>query len=129
MNFLKYFDHPNVIKLFHILDTVQDLYIVTEYISGGDLFNLINDKGCLSEQEAMRFFWQLMEGLEYIHSCLISHRDLKLENILIDKNNNLKIADFGLSNYMKDGQFLKTGCGSLHYAAPEIHQGIEYTGV
>lgn len=77
----------------------------------------------MSESEARFFFQQIISGVEYCHNNLVTHRDLKPENILIDDNNTVKIADFGLSNLMKDGKFLKTSCGSPNYAAPEVISG------
>lgn len=99
-----------------------------EYVEGGELFNLVNDQEGLKEDDARRLFRQIISGIEYCHQNLVAHRDLKLENILVDRQGNIKIVDFGLSNFMKDGQFLKTGCGSLHYAPPEIIMGKRYTG-
>jgi len=69
-----------------------------------------------------------VSGVEYCHQYLVAHRDLKPENILIDAHNTIKICDFGLSNLMKDGKFLKTSCGSPNYAAPEIIEGKKYVG-
>lgn len=77
----------------------------------------------LNEDEGRFFFQQVVSGVEYCHNNLVSHRDLKPENILIADNNIVKIADFGLSNLMKDGKFLKTSCGSPNYAAPEVISG------
>jgi 5'-AMP-activated protein kinase catalytic alpha subunit len=75
------------------------------------------------EDEARHYFKQIISGVEYCHHNLIAHRDLKPENILIGNNNTIKIVDFGLSNLMKDGKFLKTSCGSPNYAAPEVIDG------
>ena len=87
---------------------------------GGELFEYIVDNGRLAPPEARRLFVQLVSGVEYLHSHMICHRDLKPENLLLDGRRNLKIADFGLSNVMVDGEFLRTSCGSPNYAAPEI---------
>ena len=125
---MKYFRHPNMIKLYQVLDTDLNIYLVMEYVEGGELFNLVNDQEGLKENDARRLFRQIISGIEYCHQNLVAHRDLKLENILVDRQGNIKIVDFGLSNFMKDGQFLKTGCGSLHYAPPEIIMGKRYTG-
>ena len=125
---LKYFNHPNMIKLYQVLDTDLNIYMVIEYVPGGELFHLVNEREGLSEIDSRRLFQQIISGLEYCHKNLVAHRDLKLENILVDERGNIKIVDFGLSNFMKDGQFLKTGCGSLHYAPPEIILGKPYTG-
>ena len=85
-------------------------------------------KGRLSEDEARRFFQQIIAGVEYCHEYMVVHRDLKPENLLLDAALNDKIADFGLSNMMKDGAFLKTSCGSPNYAAPEVISGQLYAG-
>lgn len=82
----------------------------------------------MPEPRARRFFQQLISGIEYSHKLKIVHRDLKPENVLLDDDLNVKIADFGLSNQIKDGDFLKTSCGSPNYAAPEVIRGGLYTG-
>lgn len=125
---LKYFNHPNMIKLYQVLDTDLNIYMVMEYVAGGELFHLVNEHEGLREEDARTLFRQIISGIEYCHQNLVAHRDLKLENIMVDQKGNIKIVDFGLSNFMKDGQFLKTGCGSLHYAPPEIITGKAYTG-
>ena len=94
-----------------------------EYVNGGELFDVVYKKGKLTEPEAKFYFKQLIKGIEYCHQNLVAHRDLKLENLLITSSNVLKIVDFGLSNLMRDGKFLKTSCGSANYAAPEIISG------
>ncbi|KAJ6379667.1 hypothetical protein OIU76_016336 [Salix suchowensis] len=102
-----------------------------EYAKCGELFEYILEKGRLQEDEAHRFFQQTISGLEYCPTgIIVVHRDLKPENLLLDSKHNVKIADFGLSNIMQDGHFLKTNCGSYNYAAPEVlarklHAGAE----
>lgn len=90
------------------------------YEQAGELFDYIVEKGRLLEEEARRFFQQVTSGVEYCHRNMVVHRDLKPENLLLDSKMNVKIADFGLSNVMRDGHFLKTSCGSPNYAAPEV---------
>jgi serine/threonine protein kinase len=85
-------------------------------------------KGRLAPDEARHFFHQIISGVEYCHYHHIVHRDLKPENLLLDADNNIKIADFGLSNVMRDGEFLRTSCGSPNYAAPEVISGHLYAG-
>lgn len=101
--------------------------MVLEY-AGGELFDHIVQHGRMSEAEARRFFQQMLCAVEYCHRHKIVHRDLKPENLLLDDNLNVKIADFGLSNIMTDGNFLKTSCGSPNYAAPEVIGGKLYAG-
>ncbi|KAI3714134.1 hypothetical protein L1987_72724 [Smallanthus sonchifolius] len=99
-----------------------------EYAKYGELFDYINKKGCLHEDEARIIFQQIISGVEYCHRNKVVHRDLKPENILLDSRRNVKIADFGLSDIMRDGHFLKKSCGSLNYAAPEVVSGQHYAG-
>ena len=101
--------------------------MVLEY-AGGELFNYIVAHGKVTEATARRFFQQMICAVEYCHRHKIVHRDLKPENLLLDDQLNVKIADFGLSNIMTDGNFLKTSCGSPNYAAPEVISGKLYAG-
>jgi carbon catabolite-derepressing protein kinase len=101
--------------------------MVLEY-AGTELFDYIVQHGKLTEDKARRFFQQIVCAVEYCHRHKIVHRDLKPENLLLDENLNVKIADFGLSNIMTDGNFLKTSCGSPNYAAPEVIAGKLYAG-
>lgn len=120
---LKLFRHPHIIKLYEVIETPSDIFMVMEYVSGGELFEYIVNHGRLSEDEARRFFQQIIYGVSYCHAHRVVHRDLKPENLLLDSHKNVKIADFGLSNLMRDGDLLKTSCGSPNYAAPEVISG------
>lgn len=120
--------HPHIIRLYEVIETPTEIYVVTEYSSGGELFDYIVERGRLSENDARRFFQQIVAGVEYCHKHMVAHRDLKPENLLLDEHFNVKIADFGLSNCMRDGWFLKTSCGSPNYAAPEVISGKLYAG-
>lgn len=82
----------------------------------------------MSESTARRKFWQILSAIEYCHNRRIVHRDLKAENLLLDSNMNIKIADFGFSNYYNPNEFLSTWCGSPPYAAPEVFEGKKYVG-
>ncbi|XP_066935374.1 5'-AMP-activated protein kinase catalytic subunit alpha-2-like [Clytia hemisphaerica] len=128
IQFLKLFRHPHIIKLYQVISTPSDIFMVMEFVSGGELFDYILKHGKLSEREARKFFQQIISGVDYCHRHMIVHRDLKPENLLLDSHNNVKIADFGLSNMMHDGEFLKTSCGSPNYAAPEVIKGSLYAG-
>jgi serine/threonine protein kinase len=125
---LKMCMHPHIIRLYEVIETPTDVFVVTEYSPGGELFDYIVERGRLSENEARRFFQQIIAGVEYCHMHMVAHRDLKPENLLLDEHSNVKIADFGLSNCMRDGWFLKTSCGSPNYAAPEVISGKLYAG-
>ncbi|XP_075257186.1 5'-AMP-activated protein kinase catalytic subunit alpha-2-like [Convolutriloba macropyga] len=125
---LKKFRHPHIIKLYQVISTPTDIFMIMEYVSGGELFDYIVKKGKLKEHEARRFFQQIISAVEYCHKHMIVHRDLKPENLLLDSHNNVKVADFGLSNMMMDGEFLRTSCGSPNYAAPEVISGKLYAG-
>ncbi|CAO3686145.1 unnamed protein product [Rhizopus stolonifer] len=127
IQYLKLLRHPHIIKLYEVITTPTDIIMVIEY-AGKELFNYIVEKGKMSEEDARRFFQQIICAVEYCHRHKIVHRDLKPENLLLDANNNVKIADFGLSNIMTDGDFLKTSCGSPNYAAPEVISGRLYAG-
>ena len=116
----------------HVLQLIENdeyLYLIMEYCSGDELFKLIVQKKRLPEDLACKMYQQLISGIEYIHKVGICHRDLKPENILLDHNNNLKLVDFGLSNLYKEGETLKTACGSPCYAAPEMIKGEKYLGL
>lgn len=117
---LKKLHHPNVVQIYEIIETEKDLYLVMEFASGGELFELIVQNQRLKERQASRYFQELVAGVHYIHKLGICHRDLKPENLLLDFDGSLKVVDFGLSNMYEMGQTLKTACGSPCYAAPEV---------
>lgn len=112
--------HPHIIKLHEIIETPEQLFLIMEYCNGGELFDHIVEKGRLEEKEACRILHQIISGVEQIHRVNVVHRDMKPENLLLDEHGNIKIVDFGLSNMFRDGQLLKTACGSPCYAAPEM---------
>ena len=128
ISILKKLHHINVIKIYKINEESDHYYIVMEYCENGELFNYIVEHQKLSEEETSYFFYQLINGLDYIHHKNIVHRDLKPENLLLSKDNILKIVDFGLSNYFKDNNLLSTPCGSPCYASPEMVCGNKYNG-
>lgn len=125
---LKLVRHPHIIKLYQVISSPTEFYMVMEYVPGGELFEYIVKKGKLEEPEARKIFQQLVSGIDYCHRHNVVHRDLKPENLLLDNNKNVRIADFGLSNMMSDGEFLRTSCGSPNYAAPEVISGKLYAG-
>ena len=125
---LKRLKHPNVIKIHRIEEDDKKFYIIMEFCENGELFNRIVERRYLTEDEAALFYYQLINGLEYIHKNNIVHRDLKPENLLLSKNDLLKIIDFGLSNYTGYNILLGTPCGSPCYASPEMVSGQRYNG-
>ena len=124
-------NHPNVILVTEIFESIDRYYSVMEYCEGGELFHYILKKKRLSEDETSFLFFQIINGLEYIHSLGIVHRDLKPENLLLTGQHLLKIIDFGLSNYYQENQpeLLGTPCGSPCYASPEMVAGKLYDGI
>ena len=122
------FNHINVIYVYEIIETAEYYYIVMEYCKRGELFNYIVKHQRLSEEEASIFFYQIINGVEHIHSKGIAHRDLKPENILLTEDKILKIIDFGLSHEFNGEELLKTKCGSASYASPELISEPFYDG-
>ena len=125
---MKLIEHPNVINLYDIWENRGELYLILEFVAGGELFDYVSSNGALPEEEAVRLFRQIISGLSYCHRFNICHRDLKPENILLDKDRNVKLADFGMAALQPKDSWLNTSCGSPHYAAPEIIQGLQYRG-
>ncbi|EDO17159.1 hypothetical protein Kpol_1072p29 [Vanderwaltozyma polyspora DSM 70294] len=121
INALKHLTHPNIVKLEEVLQNSKYIGIVLEYASGGEFYRYIQRKRRLKETAGCRLFTQLVSGVNYMHSKGLVHRDLKLENLLLDKHENLVITDFGFVNeFLKDNDLMKTSCGSPCYAAPEL---------
>lgn len=129
---MKLIDHPNIMRLYDVWETSTHLYLILEYIQGGELFDHICKYGPLSLSEALKYFHQIIGAVDYFHRFNVAHRDLKPENILLDHNYNIKIADFGMAawqiNTSGATDLMKTSCGSPHYAAPEIVRGEPYVG-
>ncbi|KAE9601541.1 putative protein kinase CAMK-CAMKL-CHK1 family [Lupinus albus] len=128
---LKLLKHPNVVRLHEVLASKTKIYMVLEYVTGGELFYKIASKGKLSETEGRKLFQQLIDGVSYCHNKGVFHRDLKLENVLVDDKGNIKITDFGLSalpQHLREDGLLHTSCGSPNYVAPEILANKGYDG-
>ncbi|RXG69600.1 MAP/microtubule affinity-regulating kinase 3 [Armadillidium vulgare] len=125
---MKILDHPNIVKLFQVIETEKTLYLVMEYASGGEVFDYLVFHGRMKEKEARAKFRQIVSAVQYCHQKNIIHRDLKAENLLLDSEMVIKIADFGFSNEFTPGNKLDTFCGSPPYAAPELFQGKKYDG-
>ncbi|XP_051150634.1 CBL-interacting serine/threonine-protein kinase 8 [Andrographis paniculata] len=126
ISIMKRVRHPYVVRLHEVIASRTKIYIILEFITGGELFDKIVHHGRLSESESRRYFQQLIDGVDYCHSKGVYHRDLKPENLLLDSQGNLKISDFGLSAFPPEGvSLLKTTCGTPNYVAPEVlsHKG------
>ncbi|XP_058467910.1 probable serine/threonine-protein kinase DDB_G0282963 isoform X3 [Malaya genurostris] len=120
--------HPNIIHIYEVFENREKMVLVMEFAAGGELYDYLSERKVLAEEEARRIFRQVSTAIYYCHKHKICHRDLKLENILLDENGNAKIADFGLSNVFDEQRLLATFCGSPLYASPEIVKGTPYLG-
>ncbi|XP_011297559.1 serine/threonine-protein kinase SIK3 isoform X3 [Fopius arisanus] len=128
VHIMKRLRHPHIIRLYQVMETEKMIYLVTEYAPGGEIFDHLVRNGRMSESEARRIFKQIVQAVHYLHQNRVVHRDLKAENLLLDADNNIKLADFGFSNEYTPGVPLSTWCGSPPYAAPEIFEGKHYDG-
>ena len=129
ISIIKNVRHYNIGKLYAVVETKLNIYLIQEFIQGKEFMEYLTKKGKLKESDACKFFHQIISGLDYLHQCGIAHRDFKPENILLTNDNQiLKIIDFGLSNTYKNGQLLKTACGSPCYVPPEMIKEEEYNG-
>ncbi|XP_061507624.1 uncharacterized protein LOC1273841 isoform X6 [Anopheles gambiae] len=120
--------HPNIIHIYEVFENREKMVLVMEFAAGGELYDYLSERKVLAEEEARRIFRQVSTAIYYCHKHKICHRDLKLENILLDEHGNAKIADFGLSNVFDEQRLLATFCGSPLYASPEIVKGTPYQG-
>eukprot|EP00253_Pinus_taeda_P014224 PITA_14224 len=128
---MKLVKHPNILQLFEVMASKTKIYFVLEYVTGGELFNQIAQHGKLKEDDARKYFQQLINAVDYCHSRGVYHRDLKPENLLLDSKGNLKISDFGLSalsQQVKEDELLHTVCGTPNYVAPEVIMDKGYDG-
>ncbi|GKU92626.1 hypothetical protein SLEP1_g6333 [Rubroshorea leprosula] len=128
---MKLIRHPNVIRLYEVMASKSKIYIVLEFVTGGELFDKIASRGRLKEDEARKYFQQLINAVDYCHSRGVYHRDLKPENLLLDANGVLKVSDFGLSalpQQVRDDGLLHTTCGTPNYVAPEVINNKGYDG-
>jgi serine/threonine protein kinase len=121
--------HPKVLHLLEVVESVDAIYLITEYVAGGELFQYIVQHGRLEEAEAVKLFSQLVAAVDSCHRSHVIHRDLKPENVLLDADGNIKLIDFGLGTILgSSDEVLQVACGSPHYAAPEMLLGNGYLG-
>ncbi|KAJ3796249.1 Pkinase-domain-containing protein [Lentinula aff. detonsa] len=127
---MKLMNHPNILRIYDVYEGPKELFLVLEYVEGGELFDYLVNRGRLPEPDAICFFKQIIYGLNYAHTFSIIHRDLKPENILISSLSppRIKIVDWGMAAFAPPSLQLETSCGSPHYASPEIVNGYKYTG-
>ncbi|KAL8201798.1 hypothetical protein R6Q57_010945 [Mikania cordata] len=128
---MKLIKHPNVVRLFEVMGSKTKIFIVLEFVTGGELFDKIVNHGRMYEDEARKYFQQLINAVDYCHSRGVYHRDLKPENLLLDASDNLKVSDFGLSalsRQVRDDGLLHTTCGTPNYVAPEVLNDRGYDG-
>lgn len=122
--------HPNIVVFYEAMDTPKQIYIVMEYVGGGSMHHFLKKRPGrrVEDHQAKRLFFQVCQGLRYLHERHIVHRDIKLENLLMDENGTVKIIDFGFSTVVPPGKKLKIFCGTPSYMAPEIVARKEYSG-
>ncbi|KAI3921770.1 hypothetical protein MKX01_005459 [Papaver californicum] len=128
---MKLIRHPNVIRMYEVMASKSKIYIVLELVTGGELFDKITSRGRLKEDEARKYFQQLINAVDYCHSRGVFHRDLKPENLLLDACGGLKVSDFGLSalpQQVREDGLLHTTCGTPNYVAPEVVNSKGYDG-
>ncbi|KAL7134690.1 hypothetical protein ABFS83_11G043300 [Erythranthe nasuta] len=129
ISIMKIVRHPCIVKLHEVLSSHTKIYIVLEFVTGGELFDKIVQHGRISENESRRYFQQLIDAVSHCHSKGVYHRDLKPENLLLDSKGNLKVSDFGLSALPQQGvDLLHTTCGTPNYVAPEVLSNQGYDG-
>ncbi|XP_064470778.1 serine/threonine-protein kinase SIK3-like isoform X2 [Ornithodoros turicata] len=125
---MKLLHHPHIIRLYQVMETEKMIYLVTEFADKGEIFDYLVEMGPMPENVARAKFKQIVSAVQYCHQRHVVHRDLKAENLLLDGDMNIKIADFGFSNHFEPGKKLSTWCGSPPYAAPELFEGKQYDG-
>ncbi|CAN0889429.1 CBL-interacting serine/threonine-protein kinase 9 [Linum grandiflorum] len=128
---MKLIKHPNVVNIYEVMASRSKIYIVLEFVDGGELFDKIANHGRLREDEARKYLQQIINAVDFCHSRGVYHRDLKPENLLLDSYGVLKVSDFGLSAFapqLRGDGLLHTACGTPNYVAPEVLKDKGYDG-
>lgn len=120
---MKQLNHAHIIRLYEVIETQKELYLVLEYAPGGELFDYLVSHGRMKEKDARVLFRQMVAAVRFCHRHKVVHRDLKAENLLLDLDMNVKIADFGFGRQFEEQKLLETWCGTPRYAAPELFKG------
>ena len=128
IDIMRHLSHKNIIQLYQVMESDSFMYIITEFAANGEIFDWLVSNKKMPENQAAKTFSQILNAVNYCHIKNVVHRDLKAENLLLDHDGNIKIADFGFSNYYTPGGPLSTWCGSPPYAAPELFEGKQYDG-
>lgn len=128
LDIIQILNHKHIVRAYEIIQLGYKIYISLEWAGHGDLLQYVRLKGALKESECRRLYQELMSAIQYLHEINVVHRDLKCENVLLNKKNQIKLADFGFSRKLLPNELSKTFCGSAAYAAPELLQGIPYVG-
>lgn len=128
IDIMRHLSHKNIVHLYQVMESDSFMYIITEFAANGEIFDWLVSNKKMPENQAAKTFSQILNAVNYCHLKNVVHRDLKAENLLLDHDGNIKLADFGFSNYYTPGGPLSTWCGSPPYAAPELFEGKQYDG-
>ncbi|XP_063136902.1 sperm motility kinase Y-like [Rattus norvegicus] len=127
-NIMRKINHPNIVSLIQVIEKETRIYLIMELVEGQELYQYIRESGHIEEDEARQIFEQILSAVSYCHGKGIVHRDLKLDNIMIDKNKKVKVIDFGLSNQFQPGKMPNHHCGTYSFGSPELLLGHRYDG-